>query len=69
MKNIGSCFGVDSKRRHNCAHLAYLSFFNIAATPCLKKTGDEITSADGIIHLENIEQIKFSDIFSIVVYN
>ena len=63
MKNIGSCFGVDSKRRHNCAHLAYSSFFNIAGTLYLKKTSDEITSADGIIHLENIEPIKFSDVF------
>ena len=36
VKNFGSCFGVNSKRRHNCVHLAYLSFFNIVATPCLK---------------------------------
>ena len=37
VKNYGSCFGVNSKRRDNCVHLAYLSFFNIVATPCLKK--------------------------------
>ena len=63
VKNIGFCFGVDSKKRHNCVHSAYLSFFNIVSTPCLKKASNEITSADGIIHLENIEPIKFSDVF------
>lgn len=48
---------------HNYIHPTYLSLFNIAAAPCLNKTSDEIVSADGIIHLENIEPMNFSKVF------
>lgn len=63
VQNIGFCFGVNAKMMHNYIHPAYLSFFNIAAAPCLNKINDEIVSADGIIHFENIELMNFSKMF------
>lgn len=63
VQNIGFCFGIDVTRKYNYVHPAFLSFFSIAATPCLKRTGDEVVSPDGIIHLENIVPMNFSEVF------
>ena len=63
VKNIGFCFGVDVMRKRNYVHPAFLSFFNIEATPCHMNTSDEMVPDDGIIHLENIEPMNFSDAF------
>lgn len=63
VQNVGFSFGVDAKRKCNYVHPAFLSFFNIADTLCLKKASDEIVSADDFIHLENIESMNFSEVF------
>lgn len=63
VQNFGFCFGVDVMRKRNYVHPAFLSFFNIEATPCHMNTSDEIVPDDGIIHLENIEPMNFSDAF------
>ena len=63
MQNVGFGFGVDAKRKRNYVHPAFLSFFNFAATPCHMNTSDEMVPDDGIIHLENIEPMDFSEAF------
>ena len=44
VQNVGFGFGVDTKRKRNYVHPAFLSFFNFAATPCHKNTNDEMMS-------------------------
>lgn len=63
VQNVGFGFGVDTKRKRNYVHPAFLSFFNIANTPCHMNTSDEMVPDDGIIHLEYIEQMNFSEAF------
>ena len=63
VRNVGFGFGVDAKRKRNYVHPAFLSFFNIAAMPCHMNTNDEMVPDDGIIHLENIEPMDFSEAF------
>ena len=63
VRNVGFGFGVDAKRKRNYVHPTFLSFFNFAATPCHMNTSDEMVPDDGIIHLENIEPMDFSEAF------
>ena len=63
MQNVGFGFGVDAKRKRNYVHPAFLSFFNFAATPCHMITSDNMVLDDGIIHLENIKPMDFSEAF------
>lgn len=63
VKNVGFGFGVNAKRKRNYVHPTFLSFFNIAAKPCHMNTGDEMVPDNGIIHLENIEPMDFSEAF------
>lgn len=44
---VGFCFMIDDKRKHNYVHPTFLSFFNIGEAS----------------KFENIEPVKFSDIF------
>ena len=61
--NVGFGFGVDAKRKRNYVHPAFLSFFSFAAKPYHMNTSDEMVPDDGIIHLENIEPMDFSEAF------
>ena len=63
MQNVGFGFGVDAKRKRNYVHPAFLSFCNFAATPCHMITSDNMVLDDGIIHLENIKPMDFSEAF------
>ena len=63
VQNVGFGFGVDTKRKRNYVHPTFLFFFNFAATPCHMNTSDEMVPDDGIIHLENIEPMDFSEAF------
>lgn len=63
VQNVGFGFGVDTKRKRNYVHPAFLSFFSFAAKPYHMNTSDEMVPDDGIIHLENIEPMDFSEAF------
>ncbi len=59
VQNVGFSFGVDAKRKCNYVHPAFLSFFNIADTLCLKKASDEIVSNNltPLFHVNHIEPL------------
>ena len=61
VQNVGFGFVVDAKRKRNYVHPAFLSFFNIEAASSHKNTSNEIVPDNGIIHLENIEPMNFSE--------